>query len=737
MNKAKELVKSVPRYWSNPPEGSFMPFKEIIAYSIGGLGAYFIFSMAQQLLLSTTNVIIGNTIGIKPMHMYVMYLISVITNIPLTALRANMIDNVRHKEGKYRPFILRMGIPTVIVSLLYVYTPYDKISYFQRCAFIFLYNFLLQFFYNFFYDSYENLIHVLSPNTQERTNVTAIKSVIYSLAPTITNFVIPLIAERVSDGNIYDLKVYRVLYPFIAVGGIALSILVYVNTSEKIVQAKTHEAKIYFVDALRAVAKNKYFWIISLAGWIGFLEGAANSILQWLYTYGKLCTSAQYSVITLVHGNASLWGMLLCPFLIKRWGKKKVLVVTNLFNILFIALVYPSMHNIWVVLIFMYLNAMMNSFAVILNPNIQADIRDYQQFRTGERIDGMFAAVGLIGSFVTMATSSVLPACYEKYGIFEGNGYENMYDILFDTDILFNLVGVLIILSVVGAALNVIPFFFYDLSELKQQKMIKILKIRAVFEDYSNNAASPHEMRATLDMIKESRELVAAGRADIDNIKAQSRACRDKQQKNALKKELKAAKEQNEKYEIALAVIEEIENSAGEGMKIKYEYAKKIADAGLEGITDYDESELKCALSLPNATEKEKNLRREMCDMAKTRRYCAKTAKKKFPGGVTEFDTSVLDEVYAKEAALDEEQFRLNKELAEAKKENNTAECRRLKNEIKTSENRRYVISGEIKKAQNAGADYHSCAKSYLDAVRLINRADCYARIDAIAAEYE
>ena len=31
------------------------------------------------------------------------------------------------------------------------------------------------------------------------------------------------------------------------------------------------------------------------------------------------------------------------------------------------------------------------------NPSIQGDIRDYQQYTTGERIDGMFAAVGLIG----------------------------------------------------------------------------------------------------------------------------------------------------------------------------------------------------------------------------------------------------------------------------------------------------------------------------------------------------
>ncbi|MBQ3889447.1 MAG: MFS transporter, partial [Clostridia bacterium] len=181
LNKGKDMLKSVKTYWKQPPQGKYMTFREIFAYSIGGIGAYSIFTMAQALLLSTTNVIIGNTIGIQPMHMYVMYLISVITNIPLTMVRANMVDNVKYKSGKYRPYLLRMGIPTVAISMLFVFTPYAKFDYLVRCVLIFIYNFGLQFFYNFFYDAYENLIHVLSPDTQERTNVTAIKSMIYSL----------------------------------------------------------------------------------------------------------------------------------------------------------------------------------------------------------------------------------------------------------------------------------------------------------------------------------------------------------------------------------------------------------------------------------------------------------------------------------------------------------------------------------------------------------------------------
>lgn len=130
----------------------------------------------------------------------------------------------------------------------------------------------MHFFYYFFYDSYENLIHVLSPNSQERADVAAIKSVVYSLAPTIVNLITPIIAQNVFHTNSTDIRVYRLLYPIIGIGGILLCILVYKNTQEKIVQARTHVIQIKFSDALREVAGNKYFWIISFAGWIASLR---------------------------------------------------------------------------------------------------------------------------------------------------------------------------------------------------------------------------------------------------------------------------------------------------------------------------------------------------------------------------------------------------------------------------------------------------------------------------------
>lgn len=98
-----------------------------------------------------------------------------------------------------------------------------------------------------------------------------------------------------------------------------------------------------------------------------------------------------------------------------------------------------EIHNltIWLIMGCLYLNAFMGSFAHILNPAIQADIRDYQQYKTGERIDGAFAVVTTIGTVIALVTSSVLPAIYEKSGLTKSNAAK----ITSDPNILSRVLG--------------------------------------------------------------------------------------------------------------------------------------------------------------------------------------------------------------------------------------------------------------------------------------------------------
>ena len=740
--KATGLIHDVKHYWKVPPKGKYMSFKEIAAYSFGGIGAYFIIQLGSTLIVSTTNIIVSTAIGVGPAHSYIIYLIATLLNIPLTGIRANMIDNTRGKGGKYRPYLLSMGIPTTLIALIYVWFPYQQMyslfpgkmfgyekGYLIKVVVVFTCNLALHFFFNFFRDAYENLIHVLSPNTQERTDVLAVKAVVYSLAPSIMNFVNPLVAQLAKTDQ-SNILIYRIAYPIYAVIGIALTIVVYANTQEKIVQAKTHTIQIRFMDALKEVAKNKYFWIIALAGWLGFLELAYYNILYYNQNYGKTVSPAIYGTAWLIIGNASLWGMIAAPFFVKKFGKKTVLIAVNMMNVVCILLMLINVKSFWWLVVCIWINYLFSAFEQITTPAIQADIRDYQQYKTGERIDGMFAAVATIGNVVTLATSAVLPAVQEKFGIFEGNGYEKPFDILFvdsgQPGLLWKFLPALIIMSAVGAFLNVVPYFFYDFNEKKQKSIIRVLQVRALFEDYSNGALKDDQLVEAIDLVENAKEMaVAEQKQPSKNFYL---SLKGKERKEA-KKAYKADLDYNEEIEISQFVCDELNKFDSELGHHKFEVYSEINNRGVDYIRTVEiesvKSELEEAKALPKTTKEEREFRSFKIELLKSI-ISAHKAYNKYYGSLYELkepDMEELTALFEKEDLLDEKIFETNKAGDKVKSKELIAEKKE--------------IQKKAKEVMDEFAKFNRAAKPYNDARKFLTQMENYSRLDEIAALYD
>ena len=735
--KVKTLLGNLKKYWSVPPKGRYMTFKEIASLSFGGIGVKFIVYCINQMMIVVGNTLIGNTIGIDPSALYIIYILSVLSGFPLTALRAKMIDNTRSMKGKYRPYLISMGIPTVILGAAFIWMPYERMTLFWKCAVVLAFNIGFQFFFKFYNDAYDSLINVLSPNSIERSDVLSVRSVVENFSPSIANIFLPLVAKMITgDNTLYNLKIYRVLFPPMLLAGFAISVLVFVNTEEKIVQAKTHVIGMKFTDAFRAIARNKYFWIISLAGWLGFLENSFNGILGWLYNYQHAATPAQYSIIVAIAGNASFWPNLVAPFFIRKYGKKKILICTNLLNIVFILTMLPIIRMtgsgsiIWLLLVFTFINQFITSLGHLLTPSVNADIRDYQQYVTGERIDGMFAAVGLIGEVVTLVTGFVLPMLYERSGLNQSVavslGYDgsNVYDVLYDKSYFISISSVLIIASAVGAALNVIPFFFYDLSETKQKAMVRVLKIRALFEDYGNNVLSNDALVETVDIIKESEEYCEKEPNVI-------------QKKGADKAVIKEQLEENEKIEIALVVQKELTRFETEYGKLQLENARRMVSAGLDGFISASTVTKAAAKTMPTNTEPERERRREALMQASQIKASEKAIKKYFPKGIVKFDNSVFDTLFTRE---DDNELKLHNALnkmKKAKEAKDGAQVAMLKSTVEQLQKERKKIAAEIKDATEKNSVYYRAAKPYLDAEKLLIQAENYSKLDEIFALYE
>lgn len=67
--KVSTTWNNVVLHWKTPALGKYVSYKEIIAYGVGGMGVQFVMFFCSLIALSATSFLVGNTIGIKPLHL--------------------------------------------------------------------------------------------------------------------------------------------------------------------------------------------------------------------------------------------------------------------------------------------------------------------------------------------------------------------------------------------------------------------------------------------------------------------------------------------------------------------------------------------------------------------------------------------------------------------------------------------------------------------------------------------
>ena len=748
--KVSTTWNNVVLHWKTPALGKYVSYKEIIAYGVGGMGVQFVMFFCSLIALSATSFLVGNTIGIKPMHLQYMAVASTIIGFGITIGRSYIIDSARFKSGKFRPWLAITGIPTVIIAVVFVWLPYETMSYMQKVIAVFLCYNLLQCFYPFFQQAYTDLANVISPNSHERTDIVSVSSIIYSMAPSLTGLFVPMLSTL--TGGLNSITTYRIIHPLVAVVGLLLSYVAYAGTRERIIVAESHVTQFKFSDAFRAVAKNKYFWITSLAGWLGFLEGAVGVIIGWTFIYAYPDRMGLYGVATTLIGNAALWAMLICPIAIRVLGKRNLLIWCNVTNVVLIGLLYPLYNNIPALIILYYLNGFINSFSIVYNPGINADMRDYQQYFTGERIDGMFGAVGIIGSFIGMFTGMVLPTIYQMLGL------EDNYDVLEVASFREDMFDVLIIAAVIGAALNFVPYLFYDLTETKQRGIVKVLKIRAMFEDYGNGILRDESIVEAIDIIDEANllykdrtlmttkdDIKKAERLpartpeekefkknEIKRLKAaykefntQNRGIKKDSinqakampkstdaEKAARKAAIKAAKKENRELnklnaDISVCdfIIDEMNKYDTLRIKKQVERSRALEAAGYAGIFNYSKEDMAEAKALPKSTHEEREIRSDAITHARALKNARKAMIKFY--GSPENIVEPSDDAFKAAEALPDDTFAHQLEKKRT-----------------------------VKKLVNEKSKYIRSVKPLLDARRQLTEKENYAHLDDIRARY-
>lgn len=728
--KIRNTLSEVILYWRRPRPGEYVSYREIVLFSVGWAAM----RLATNFVVGfgVNNELTSQTLGMTHIEQLVMSNIVGILGYFYIPLNAWIVDNFRIKEGKYRKYI-KLAVPSMVITLVALWLPYqqiDKVSHTLMIAVLFLIGQLQSFVQNWFVTGVTNMIHVITPNTIERTRIMAISSIIYNMGPTIRSLYLPWMVNVVGGKNNneakYTMKYYRATFtPLTLLAPLVL--LSYYSTQERLIIPKSRMSSISFPNAMRAVAGNKIFWIKSMDGWNDFLENARGDLWGWMVYRANIMSSTTYGIMNTICWNATLWAMLSSPAFIKKFGKKNIKIFKNIMQIFIVITIGTSYKSPFVVPLLFITNWIERFIdcGEVIDKAIDADMRDNQQYLIGERIDGAYGLIGsYMGAVIGFGTQFFNPWIEKKMG-HDGSDYSvlNVYQNYAKYGskyknpdcVLYDLMDVKIVISVIGTIVDVIPWFFYDITETGQKAMVRVNRIRAVVEDRAVRMqddaiyiegcealalARRYENAVVVQIPKQAVREAKALPANTEEEK-NIRAAAVKKAKQAVRD----AQTHNEEREIAHFVVRELTRFGTEFGQKELQLCRLIVSGGSQRFYETAGEAFALAARLPEGkTREEKMWRKQDVRNARSLFRSAKLIPKHYPDGFEECDPREYENAFNLPG--------------------DTWPERRVRKRAMRKANRKMNIYGQI-------------AYPYLAAQRIVELYDGYRDIDSITADYD
>ena len=208
------LIITLRTYWERPRKNEYVNYREVVGFSIGAMGVKAVNSMLGFIQLAPTCLLIASVYGLSPRAIMVLFAITNVISILKTPFVSMLVDNTDTKIGKFRPYLLWAGIPCVLsIIALTWFIPLNASST-VKIILIGIYFNILSIAQPLYNNAYMGISQVITPNSQERTNILGVSEFLGNLGPSITNLLIPSLAGLFFGKNgMLDIRAYRILLP--------------------------------------------------------------------------------------------------------------------------------------------------------------------------------------------------------------------------------------------------------------------------------------------------------------------------------------------------------------------------------------------------------------------------------------------------------------------------------------------------------------------------------------------
>lgn len=530
VEKMRQMYFKLKTYWRKPPTGYMVCYKEFVNFALGAGGLSFLSILIQWTTIATSTYMMISYFRASSGLIWVLTIAAALVAVVRSPILAAIIDNSNSKKGKFKPFLIWACIGAAICFCLVPFIPNSlndvilfkftlpampilnvlEATEIKASVAVILMFVLVQvgtFFHTLLNQAFVGIEQTLTNVAQERANIGALKGLISNIPGSLVNVILPILAGSVFalKGGYNSIEMYRWVFPVCAVLSVVFVMFTVKGTSEKVVVKKNYVAKVGFVEGFKILAKNKYFWILNLVTVFTGIKALAN-ITNWIKQYsfvsdvaktfaGLYCTTVLMSVLIL--------GMVFGPALIKKFGKRNVMIVSNVGYFLMVGLqLLCHKQPVVILIVSLFQNCFMGLDYIALL--MASDVMDQIQWKTGKRLEGTWQnASAIITTIVGIFTGMLAPIFLSLGGISFGDSLE---EVLVNETLRNNAYKYQTLLALIGSFMVMLPMFFYDLTEKKHANIVKILKLRASIDNFNDGELTGEDVINTYEIKANAEE---------------------------------------------------------------------------------------------------------------------------------------------------------------------------------------------------------------------------------------
>ncbi len=358
----------------------------------------------------------------------------------------------------------------------------------------------------------EQCTQTISPNPQERLWVRSYPVKLSHLLNSVFVLIIPIL------GEFDDINFYRWVVPGTFVPCAILTLYFARNIKERIPQPPIEKKQnISFWYGIFGVIKNKYHWLNTTTSLIDSLGNGMLGTTTVVYFYTMRLSGLEYSLITLLYTFRGTLPTFIAPMIMKRFSYKSLNLFKQLIEVLsaginVLVIMFMGDNIIacgWIMYASLWLRGFLVEVVSIAKNDMNIRLRDYQMYLSGERLESFSGVFSWFISPITTLVGLIIPVLLLR------NGFNSNWDVLFIDDSRVGILVVPLVFDLVGHALMMLPYFFWDYNNKQHLYAMDVLKQR---EALAREGYFPHTYEGGLNF-KKAENVKFGLPADIRHLK--------------------------------------------------------------------------------------------------------------------------------------------------------------------------------------------------------------------------